>query len=132
MGARPSSTHPSPQFERPAPRLLTSSAMKKRQPISLGRFPWIADTIYQLATNSNPAVTLQFRGQTLIAVHWYTETILPTTALGFINPEPEVPIVMPVTGATLQVFTVIKCVFVKAVMDMNHCTISKPIQMTME
>ena len=39
--------------------------MKKRQPISLGRFPWIADTIYQLATNSNPAVTLQFREEIL-------------------------------------------------------------------
>jgi len=39
--------------------------VKKRQPISLGRFPWIADTIYQLATNSNPAVTVQFREEIL-------------------------------------------------------------------
>jgi hypothetical protein len=40
--------------------------MKKRQPISLGRFPWIADTIYQLATSSNPAVALQFREEILV------------------------------------------------------------------
>jgi hypothetical protein len=50
--------------------------MKKRQPISLGRYPWIADTIYQLATNSNPAVTLQFREEILaerVKAEWREE-----------------------------------------------------------
>ncbi|MHC4472345.1 MAG: prenyltransferase/squalene oxidase repeat-containing protein, partial [Planctomycetota bacterium] len=39
--------------------------MKKRRPISLGLFPWIADTIYQLATNSPPPLILQFREEIL-------------------------------------------------------------------
>ena len=39
--------------------------MKKRQPISLGRFPWIADTVFQLATNSSPPVSVQFREEIL-------------------------------------------------------------------
>ena len=39
--------------------------MKKRSPISLGLYPWIADTVFQLATNSNPAVTVQFREEIL-------------------------------------------------------------------
>lgn len=39
--------------------------MKKRQPISLGRFPWIADTVFQLATNAPPTITLQFREEIL-------------------------------------------------------------------
>jgi hypothetical protein len=39
--------------------------MKKRRPISLGMFPWIADTVYQLATNSTAPVTVQFREEIL-------------------------------------------------------------------
>jgi hypothetical protein len=39
--------------------------MKKRRPISLGQYPWIADTVYQLATNASPPVTLQFREEIL-------------------------------------------------------------------
>lgn len=39
--------------------------MKKRSPISLGQFPWIADTVYQLATNTAPPLTLQFREEIL-------------------------------------------------------------------
>ena len=74
-------------------------------------------------------VILHFQGQTLKPARWYTETILPTTELEFINLAPEVQILMPVTGATLQVFTVIKCVFVKAVMVMNHCIIYRLTQM---
>ena len=74
-------------------------------------------------------VILQTRVQTPRPVHWYTETILLTTAPEFTNLEPEVQILMPVTGATLQVFTVIKCVFVKAVMVMNHCIIYRLTQM---
>ncbi len=39
--------------------------MRKRRPISIGTFPWIADTVYQLATNSPPPVNLQFREEIL-------------------------------------------------------------------
>jgi hypothetical protein len=77
-------------------------------------------------------VILQFRAQIPRPAHWYTETISPTTAPEFTDLEPEVQIVMPVTGATLQVFTVTKCVLVKAVMVMNHCIISRLIRMAME
>ncbi len=39
--------------------------MRKRQPISLGLFPWITETVHQLATNSNPPVMFQFREELL-------------------------------------------------------------------
>jgi len=39
--------------------------MKKRRPINLGTFPWIADTVHQLATNSTPPIMLQFREELL-------------------------------------------------------------------
>lgn len=39
--------------------------MRKRQPISLGLYPWIADTVFQIATHANPAVALQFREELL-------------------------------------------------------------------
>jgi hypothetical protein len=39
--------------------------MTKHPPISLGLFPWITETVCQLATHSNPAVLLQFREELL-------------------------------------------------------------------
>ncbi|MCU0726596.1 MAG: terpene cyclase/mutase family protein [Planctomycetes bacterium] len=39
--------------------------MRKRQPISLGLFPWITETVFQLATHANPAVVVQFREELL-------------------------------------------------------------------
>jgi len=39
--------------------------MKRRRPINLGTYPWIADTVYQLATNSAAPVMVQFRDEIL-------------------------------------------------------------------
>ena len=39
--------------------------MKRRRPINLGTYPWIADTVYQLATNSAAPIMVQFRDEIL-------------------------------------------------------------------
>ncbi|MEN8150700.1 MAG: prenyltransferase/squalene oxidase repeat-containing protein [Planctomycetota bacterium] len=75
--------------------------MKKRRPISLGVYPWIADTVFQLATNSTPPVMVQFREEILAektraeqreaATHWPDRVALEEGQMEDGTWTPEVP-----------------------------------------